>query len=767
MTRTHLQQQATLSASGSTCCRWHRLYFVTILLFTALLCGYPSFAQERPKIGVTLSGGGAKGLAHIGILKAIDSAGINVDYLTGTSMGSIIGALYAVGYSAADIERMARKVDWSEMLTNQSSLRGIVIEEKDEYSRYAVELPWVNNGFKLPSGVVEGEELWLKFAELFFPVYNIKDFSRFSIPFKCISADIETGEAVVCDTGEIITAVRSSMAIPSLFTAIENNGKRLIDGGVVRNFPVRDVKQMGADYVIGSRVAVGLQPKEKVNNGFQILMQTIFFKEAAESKHDIQLCDIYVHMPLDNYTAASFGKAEELLEYGLAEGRKLYPRLKQLADSLDRIYGVDERKENRLPKVDSLYIGAVEINGLETTTGDFFTHMMGFETGRHYTAAKLGRMVRKVFGTRYYNRIIYSLQPLGNGSVKIVFDVVENPSTFAKLGIHYNSFMGISLIGNITSRNLLLPHSRSLITVNVGQNFRARAEHLQYLGRGKNIALALGMQYDNLGINTYDNFKRDGLYGIDIFKADARLQYSANRKFTLGAGTRYEWIHYKPSIQSVIDVSGKNEFVTSYGFLAVNTLNKNIYPERGLKLETEVGWVYNQSPELTFYSNGEPVTDPDSLGISYNNYQRITFNAEGYVPVTSRLVLSASFQGGVNIDYNQSILNDFNIGGLTKTVRNQVLFAGLEENSVNTPSVAALQLGARYELYNNLFVMGRLNGLVNNFISTNNLLQKPDRLSGYSATLGYNFALGPLEISAMYCDQTRKIRSYINLGIPF
>ena len=220
-------------------CKTRDMRFLkAITLLIALTLTINSIAQEkRPSIGVTLSGGGAKGLAHIGILKAIDSAGIKVDYITGTSMGSIIGGLYAVGYSADELEKIARKADWSEVLSNQSSLRAIVMEEKEEYSKYAVELPWVSNGFRLPSGVVEGEELWLKFSELFFPVYNIKHFKNFSIPFKCISADIETGEAVVSDSGEIITAVRSSMAIPSLFTAIEHNGKRLVDGGVVRKFP--------------------------------------------------------------------------------------------------------------------------------------------------------------------------------------------------------------------------------------------------------------------------------------------------------------------------------------------------------------------------------------------------------------------------------------------------------------------------------------------------------------------------------------------------
>ena len=756
-----------LSATGARMLTAKLATILCLVLSSVIPLSLSSQNKSRPTIGVALSGGGAKGLAHIGILKALDSAGIKVNYLAGTSMGSIIGALYAAGYSAADIERIARKLDWDEMLSNQSSLRGIVMEEKEEYSRYAVELPWVNNGFRLPSGVLEGEELWLKFAELFFPVYNVKNFGKFSIPFKCISADIATGEAVVSDSGEIITAIRSSMAIPSLFTAIEQNGKRLIDGGVVRNFPVRDVKEMGADYIIGSRVAMGLQPKEKVTNALQILMQIVFFKEAATSKDEIKLCDIYIPMPLENYTAASFGKTQEIMDFGFKVGRELYPKFRRLADSLNAIYGQQYIEANRLPKVDSIYISSLAVNGLGNTTAGFFEHMMGFETGKYYTSAKLGKMVRKVFGTRYYNRIIYALDPLPNGTAKLVFDVVENPETFAKLGIHYNKFTGISLIGNLTSRNFFLNNSRSLLTVNVGENFRTRAEHLQYLGRGKNIALILGMQYDNMGVPTYNHFNKDGLYRLQIFKGNAKLEYSANRKFTVGAGTRFEWIHYKPSIQSVFEIRGKNDFFTSYGFFAVNTLNKNVYPVRGFKIDGEFGIVYNQTPRLTYYSEGAPIQHPDSIGISYNNYQRAVLTAEGYTPLTNKLTFLTSFQGGVNFNYKQSILNDFIIGGMSEVFRNQVLFAGLEENTITTASVAALQVGLRYELYNNLYAIGKTNALVNNFNSVNNILQKPNYLTGYALSFAYNFALGPLEISAMYCDQAKRVISYINLGISF
>jgi NTE family protein len=743
--------------------------FICVLIF---LVGYTgaSYSQEirpRPKVGITLSGGGAKGLAHIGILKAIDSAGLKVDFITGTSMGSIIGGLYAIGYSADSIEKLARKIDWDILLSNQGSLRALVMEEKDEYSKYAVELPWVNHGFRLPSGVLEAEELWLKFSELFFPVYNIKNFRDFSIPFKCIGADVATGEAVILDSGEIVTAIRASMAIPSVFTAVEHNGRKLVDGGVVRNFPVRDVREMGADIVIGSNVAVGLLPKEKVTNAIQILMQIAFFKESEDNKKEVQATDFYITPPIDNYNAASFSRAEELLKIGIEEGRRMYPALKRLADSLNRIYGTPALKKSRLPVIDSLKISEIEINGLNKTTKDFFHHMMGFYENRYYTTSRISMMIRKVFGTRYYNRIVYRLENAADSSVKMIIDVVENPRSFSKIGIHYTQFTGIGLVLNLTSRNLILPHSRSLVTVNLGETFRARAEHLQYLGRGKNVAMILGTNYERFDLNTYQKYKQDGLYKMHLFRADGRMQFSSNRKFTVGAGTRYEWISYKPSIPSGFELNGKNELVTTYGYLGINTLDRAVYPRRGWKVDGEFGFIYNQSPDITFYSEGVPIGNLDSFGITYANFQRAVLNIEGYAPISPRSTFSAAFQSGINFRYNQNILNDFVIGGMYKIFRNQVVFAGLPEAAIYTPSVAALQLAYRLQLYNNFFLIGRTNGLINNFVSTDNVLQRPSFLSGHALTLGYNFALGPLEVSAVYSDQSKRMQSVISLGISF
>ena len=299
---------------GSRVCR----IIASVLLLFSLL---PAGAQDkRPKIGLTLSGGGAKGLAHIGILKALDSAGVQVDYVTGTSMGSIIGALYAVGYSGDDIAKMSMDLDWSTLLSNQLPLNGLIMEEKSEYGRYAIELPFQKGKFKLNTGLLAGQELWIKFSELFFRVYNIKDFDHFTIPFKCIATNAVNGEAVVLDSGEVVRAVRASMAIPTVFSAVEGDDMKLVDGGVVRNFPVSDVKDMGAGYIIGSNVSSGLYKSEKLDNPINILLNTVFFLEAADAKREIPQCNIYIPMPVDEFSTASFSSGKAILDTGISVG---------------------------------------------------------------------------------------------------------------------------------------------------------------------------------------------------------------------------------------------------------------------------------------------------------------------------------------------------------------------------------------------------------------------------------------------------------------
>lgn len=737
-----------------------------LILVFCIYCLFTLHAQ-RPKIGLTLSGGGAKGLAHIGILKAIDSAGLKIDYVTGTSIGSIFGAMYACGYSGDSIEKIVRTIDWDLLLTNSASLRVLGLEEKDEYSKYAVELPWVNNGFRLPSGVLESEELWLRLSEIFFPVFNIKDFNQFPKGFKCIATDVASGEGVVLDSGEIVTAVRSSMAIPTVFTAVEFNGRKFVDGGVVRNFPVKDAKEMGANIVVGSNVAGGLLPKEKITNVFQVLLQVAFFREDEDAVRENKLCDIYIKHNLDEFNMGSFGSSDAIIREGIIKGDSIYPRLKHLADSLNAIYGTEKNHRNTLPQVDAVKITAYETKGLHNTNESFLLHRMQFENNRWYTAEQLSSGIRTAFGTRYYNKITYSLHPLSDGTCKIIFEVEENPLTFAKLSIHYNGFMGASLIGNVTSRDLITPFSRSLVTINIGENLRLKAEHLQFFGKFKTLSLKGQIQAERLSLNTYTDFVKDGLYRQNYFLANANASWSIARKYSMGIGTRFEYFSYKPQIASKFEFRGTNNLLNSYIQLRLNTLSNAVYPKRGSKIDVEAGYVYSQRPDVQFYLQSEPITNLDSLGFSFNNFVRTKFSYEHYYPLSSKYTFSTLIQAFMNFNQQESILNNYFIGGLTHTFRNQVIFAGLNEGSVHASSIATLQFGLRYQMYNNLFLLAKANGGYYNFIGSNKTFSNSTLLTGYSLTLGYNFVLGPLEISAMYCDQSKKLLPYINLGIPF
>ncbi|MGC4034943.1 MAG: patatin-like phospholipase family protein [Chitinophagaceae bacterium] len=739
--------------------------------FVILLClNYYSYAQSsagRPKIGLTLSGGGAKGLAHIGILKAIDSAGLKVDYITGTSMGAILGSLYAVGYSADSLEKIVRKTDWNLLLSNQSSLRSLFMEEKEEYSKYDVELPWVNNKLRLNNGLLEAQELWLKFSELYFPVYNIKDFSKFNIPFRCISTDIGSGEMVVLKDGEIASAVRASMAIPSIFTAVDYDNHRLIDGGISRNFPVKDVKAMGADIVIGSNVANGLLPSQKVKNIFQLMLQVAFFREAADSKDEIPLTNIYIPVNLENYSMANFGDADKILQIGIDEGRKLYPRLKRLVDSLDAIYGKQPVPQKRLPDVPRVKISSYEINGLNNTTEGFFVNTMNLKTNVYYTSKALSNMVRQAFGTRYYTRIVYSLIPNEDGTCKIIFNVEENPLTFAKVSVHYNRFSGIGLIANLTSRNLLTSNSRSLVSVNIGESFRIKGEHLQYIGRLKNFGLTLKTQFDRFDVITYEQSKQSGLYKQDNWEVSEKFHYSPSRSLSIGIGHRFEWLHYRPTFASNLEFNGSNHFSTLFSFLNYNNLDKKIFPRNGVKIEAEAGQVLQQRSNVQFLINGQPPSNPDSLSVATNSYFKTWLSAEGYLSFNNSTTLSLQAQSGINFSYSGNIMNEYIVGGMSKLFRNQVTFAGLQEGSIYSPAMAMAQIGLRQQIFINTYITGRANILFNNFISTSKFFHYQDFYSGYALTFSYNFALGPLDLSVMYCDQTRKVQGYINLGIPF
>ena len=742
----------------------HRMKFflITACLFAFTIDSWAQQENLRPKVGLTLSGGGAKGLAHIGILKAIDSAGLKIDYITGTSMGAVLGALYAVGYSGNEIEQLCKNIDWDALLSNQVPLQVLSMEEKNQYSRFALDLPYINNKIKLTTGLIQGQELSLKLSELFFHVYNTKDFNKFPIPFKCMATDLETGNLVVLDTGNIVTAIRASMAIPSIFTAVNINDKKLVDGGLVRNFPVKNVKEMGADITIGSNVSGGLSSKDKISSPIDVILQMAFFKEAGDFREEIPLTNMYIYMPLPKYNMGSFGSSKDIMDIGEETGKTYYVQFKKLADSINTL-GIKSFQREKPASEKAIYVMSHEVTGLKKTTKPFFTHLMNFDDYRSYTSAQMSKKIRRAYGSRYYNSITYTLEQLSGDTTRIIFNVEENPGTYLKAGLYYSIFRGINVNVNITTRDFVIPNSRSIVSLSVGESFQFETEHFQYLGRTKSIAVIPGFRIDRFNMNTYNDFKRDGAYKQTFYKTYLNLQTSGSDKIVAGIGTSFELVQLKPTTRSVFEAKGRFNYLKSYAYVNYNSLNQTFYPSKGFKINSEFGLVYNQKPRLSTFQNGQP----SGTTLNFDNYTRLLVDGCFFIPLRPHMVFLSEIQAGINFTDKPNVLNNFNIGGINGNFRNQIRFAGLQEATVNAATVAALQLGLRYTLFNNIYVIGRINGLVKDFATEKNATSNKTFLSGYALTFAYKSPIGPLELSGMYSDQSGRLQSYVTFGIPF
>lgn len=726
---------------------------------------------QRPKIGLTLSGGGAKGLAHIGILKAIDSAGLKIDYITGTSMGSVVGGLYAAGYSGDAIETLAKGINWKTVFSNAVQMRSFIMEEKSEYGKYALELPLKGNKLKLPTGVIESQELWLELNELFYPVLDVRNFDSLNIPFRCIATDLETGEAYVFKSGSIASAVRASMAIPGVFSAVERDGKYFVDGGVIRNFPVRDVKDMGANYIIGVSVSQPLDSAKKLDNAFKILTQIVFLGEKKDHEAENPLCNILVEIPTEEFSSRSFGNANEIIDLGMATGRKLYPQFKHLADSLQHLYGPSNFVKNRLSSSGKIRFDSVKVVGLSKNVERAFKEQLSFDPDQKYSSKDIATAVRNAFGTRMYKNLVYDVDP-GKSSAdttgQLIFNITPQPETMVKGAINYNSFTRFSAIANITARNWLLPFSRSMLSVDLGDNSRFLAEQLMMFGKKKAYSYRLQGYVELQDLQQYASFISTNLYKYHYYQVDNQVLISGKRKWSGGFGARWERIRMKPGIFSGKYVDGDNSFFSAYATASFNNFDKPYYPTAGWKMNGELAYVFGVAAKLNFYNNGNYLGDINSQPINYGNYTRFNGKIDGVVPLGRRLQFLAHAQSIINFERDNSLFNFVVAGGMNELMHNQVTFAGFNPGEITSQSIAVIQPGLRYRFGSDYYATLKLNTMAYNFISKDYENLRTNYISGAGITFTYDMPLiGPLEWTLMYSDKGGGFSTYINVGFTF
>jgi NTE family protein len=756
------------------------------LFLLLCLAGIPVHvhAQEQPKVGLVLSGGGAKGLAHIGILKSLEEAGITPDFITGTSMGSIIGGLYAIGYTADEIREIALEADWDRLLSNKTTLDEVVYEEKDYYGRYIYEIGIRDYKPEFSKGLIEGQKLSNLLSNLTRSVHEVSDFNRLPISFACVAADIETGLKVVLNRGSLARSLRASMAIPTVFTPVEIDGKLLVDGGLVQNFPVEENIEMGAGYIIGVFVGNQLLKKDELGSPLSVLTQSAFIHSSFNTEAQRALVDMFIEPDMGPYGPGSFTDASSIIEIGEATGQMFLDNFRNLKDSLEKA-GWSNTPVTKRTISDSVYVSGITVRNQKVVNEKFILNRLGIENNSWITMDDLEDGIDNLYGSLYFTKILYEIRS-GEEGKELIIEVAEAPEGKIRGGIQYDLETDISLLVNLTYRNLLLNNSRIIMEGEISNNPVFDLNYLKYFGYRQNQSFVTGYHYRNIGIPLVEDGKKSALYETNLNRFYAGLQSSSRTNRILRLLYIHERAVMKPDVVSDEDYSFNKLNYKAHQLLLnfeFNNLNNRYYPTHGTHHRISFKYMTVIDLEMKI-EPGDPAAPtllelraPASISPSLLN--------QWIIPVNERFSVGLKTQFDFNIHVRESIdslelssgILDMNyIGGYRKLMPNFNPFWGAELQEYHSEHLFAGEVTFQYKFGRQIYLqaLGQfyhaylpIGWIIPGMKESIYSMGGRDYLLGFGASVGYQSPFGPISISVGKDVHSKGMHHSLNLGFYF
>ncbi len=756
------------------------LLFVILLLSTWTIYSQDNVQKKnaRPKIGLVLSGGGAKGLAHIGVLKVLEEAGIRPDYITGTSMGSIIGGLYASGYSATELDSIVRRADWAILLSDQVPLSDVVPEEKNDYNRFQLEFDINKKGLSLPAGVVRGQRISEYLSELTWHVADVKDFDQLPIPFRCVAADLLTGETHVFKSGDLTTAMRASMAIPSVFTPVEIGDKYLVDGGVLDNFPVKECIKMGADIIIGVNVGFKDYPtKEDMNSLTKVLLTSSSIGSHPALVEAIRLTDYIISPDLAPYTTSSFFDGPKIIERGEIAARQQMERFQHLADSINNFGPMPVTPQRTQPN--EIIISDIQIINREHISRKFFIGHVGFDVGDTVSVEQVNNGIRSLIGTRFYEKITYELIPYEEGFA-IVFNTLETKSAKAKFSIHYDNELKAGIIANLTLRNILTKNSRLSLTADISEAPRIYSNLLTFLGEKQTTGFYLDAYLEDTPLPIYsDRGKKFGTFGYQQTYIGGGLNFSTGSSVQINAGLKWKTmaLNQESGFNEIFDFGAKqfgNGLLQSELVFESNTLNQRFFATKGHHLK--ISGVYNLNA-YEIYRGVDSIkymVDP-YISIAEKNYAFAQGSYLKMIPLNKTFSLMVKGEAGLYTK-DPLFLNLVFLGGTAYNAAvNDIPFVGLNYREKLVENYTLAQSILNINISNIFYAHIIANGIYSLPFGSENynpdenpfILDQKEFILGYGVAISMNSIIGPITLGFGSNQRDHRLRTYINIGFPF
>jgi len=739
------------------------LFILCLVMMTSLGAQEVSSVEKDIKVGLVLSGGGAKGFAHVSVLKKLEEAGVRVDYIAGTSMGAIIGGLYASGYSAKELDSVLHVYDLDGLVRDDLPREVSSFYQKENDGKYAISLPLVKRKIELPSAVSKGQNAFNIFSQLTEHVHQVDDFSELDIPFFCIATNLETGEEVVLDKGFLPEAIRASGSFPGLLTPVKVDGKVLVDGGIVDNFPVEKMKEKGVDYIIGVNVSAGLKDIENLNTLPEILMQIAGFQMYNKWDEKIEQSDLYIRPDLDEFTTFSFDESEEIMKRGDLAMEKVEDQLKELA--IRQKGGVRERSIEAYTFTDEFTFKEILIKGNRNYTDQYCIKKLGLEKNEAISRKDFMRGIDVLTATGNFESIFYKFIPI-EGGLSVEFEVTENTEeTLIQFGAHYDDLYKTGILVNFTNKHLFFKNDFISADFVVGDNIRYNIDY--FYDNGFNWSFGLNTRYNtfksDIASSTLPISKNDASdSGLKIpiryidFTTRLFLQSTIKDRWAFRVGIEHKFLN--TFTDEIVDDETnriyfeRSHFFNAFGKIMLDTYDTKYFPKKGVFFNSEY-ILYGTSSD--YNENFTPFSQLfGRVGFAHTFFDKLTFQ-----------IIS---EAGVTIGNNDNLVLDYHLGGYNENYINTfVPFYGYGFAELNESAFLRTALTARVELFKKNFLSftGNL-GRINDDIWNDGRIFEDTKL-GYAAGYGVNTIIGPIELVYSWNPDNSQNYWYINVGFWF
>ena len=733
--------------------------FSTLVLSIGLLLPFSLHSQEqRKKVGVVLSGGGAKGMAHIKALQVIEEAGIPIDYIAGTSMGAIVGGLYAIGYTPEQLDSMVRKQDWTFLLSDRIKRSAMSLTDRERSEKYTVSIPFTKTPKDAATGgIMKGQNLANLFSDLTVGYHDSIDFNKLPIPFACVAANVVNGEQIVFHDGILSTAMRASMAIPGVFTPVRQDSMVLVDGGIVNNYPADVVKAMGADIIIGVDVQNALKKADKLNSVPDILGQIVDITCQSNHEKNVDLTDTYIRVNVDGYSSASFTPAaiDTLMRRGEEAAKDQWSSLLALKKKIGIAEDYTPKQHgpySSLSNARTVYVTDISFSGVEVDDKKWLMKKCKLEENSDISTQQIEQALYQLRGSQSYSSASYTLKETPEG-YHLNFLLQEKYERRINLGIRFDSEEIASLLVNATADLKTRIPSRLALTGRLGKRYAARIDYTLEPMQQRNFNFSYMFQYND--INIYEEGDRAYNTTYKYHLAEFGFSDVWYKNFRFGLGLRFEYYKYKDFLfkkPEISDLKVESEhFLSYFAQVQYNTYDKGRFPSKGSDFRAAYS-LYTDN--MAQYNEHAPFS---ALNASWASV----------IPVTRRFAVIPSIYGRILIgrDFPYPLQNA--IGGDVPGfyIPQQLPFAGVTNLELmdNTVMIASIKFRQRMGAIHYLTLTGNYGLTDSNFFD----ILKGKQLFGISAGYGMDSIFGPLEISLGYSNQTDKGSCFVNLGYYF